>query len=110
MIQIGTFTLKEDERRVNYAQCPKYDEWVDVKAGTYPVVAYEGDILNGNKVMSCYVRFDTHSEHWYGFIMGKQPNFTPAEGWKLHEYTYIGIDGEEKDTVEIIKVAEHATL
>lgn len=39
--QIGWYNLKEDKTVRCYAECPKYDHDVLVKAGSYPVEVYD---------------------------------------------------------------------
>lgn len=104
MEQIGVFRITEDQKRVKYAQCPKYDEWREVKAGDYPVYLYTESHNHHAKTVS--VVFDRDfAEVWYGFMMGKQDNFIPAEGWRVHRYQFQSCadDGHMIDTADIVR-------
>lgn len=101
MEQIGVFRIAEDQKRVRYAECPKYDEWREVKAGDYPVYLYTE---RNHKASTVSVWFGgDFSEVWHGFIMGKQDNFIPAEGWKVHRYQFQSFDGHMIDTADIVR-------
>lgn len=103
-VLIGKYTLAHDEVRIDYAECPRYDRFVDVKAGDYPVYAYEEDITSWCGVRACYVDFGEFSSYWHGYAVATDPAFTPAEGWEIKVEKYISsIDDAEHDFYSIIK-------
>ena len=103
-VLIGTYTVGSDEVRIDCAECPKYDRAVTVKAGAYPVYAYEMDITPWGGADTCYLDFGEFSECWHGFIMAKQSAFTPGDGWTIRAEKYISdIDGAEHELWSIIR-------
>lgn len=99
---IGTYKVESDMKRIDAAECPKYDRWVDVKAGEYPVYIYRTN--ESGRVGMAYVTFDDMSEIWYGFQLAKSDNFTPADGWQVRRYTYQSDwDGHDIETGEITR-------
>lgn len=100
--KIGTFRIESDIKRIDSAECPKYDRWVDVKAGEYPVYIYGTNEIG--RVGMAYVTFDDMSEIWYGFQLATSEHFTPADGWKVNRRTFKSDwDGHDIDTGEIVR-------
>lgn len=100
---IGTFRIESDERRLRAAECPKYDTWVDVKAGEYPVYLYKEHEGIG-RVYMALVTFDDLAEIWYGFQLATCEKFTPANGWKVDRYTFrSSYDGHEIESGYIVR-------
>ena len=100
---IGTFRINEDQKRVKYAECARYDEWREVKAGDYPVYLYTESC---NCARTAMIVFDKDfSEIWHGFNLGENENFRPGDGWEVKKYTFTSIiDGSEIPTADIARV------
>ena len=101
--KVGTYKVANDETRIEYAECPKYDKYVEVKAGEYPVIAYASDITSWGGANTCYIIFDEHHECWHGFIMAKSEAFTPADGWTVEVEKFIAFDGEPAELHKIVR-------
>lgn len=102
MTRIGTYRIETDCKRLRAAQCPKYDEWVDIAAGEYPVYATK---TNGEQVIMALIDYECgFGETWYGFMLAQESGFTPAEGYGVRHYTFKSVDGREIPTGYIYRI------
>jgi len=100
--RIGTYRIEKDCKRLRAAQCPKYDEWVDIVAGDYPVYARQ---MNNDMVTMAVIDFECgFGETWYGFMLAQDEKFTPDNGWGVRHYTFKSVDGREIPTGYIYKI------
>ena len=107
---IGYYKVNEPKTVIVSTGYIKYDRYVTVPVGVYPV--YEShtykDAEGGKFVNYALVWYgeDVH-ELPYGFMLATDPNFEPCNGWKVKTYTYYS-DIMEKDilTGKIYKEGE----